>query len=208
MTIRDAVVEDAPVLLRMSLRFLESDFKTIVTPNADALSALILAVLAQGAVFIAEREHANECSSWCHLPDPERCTMHGPHVCNCGPRAVGMLALVVLPHPMTGRPFADEVAWWVEPEYRKGLAGPQLLRRAERYAQDAGLSLIKMVAPAASSVGAFYERRGYVAVETAYQKVFDVPAPEEVHGDFRGRHSGSGSGKSSGEEEGRPVGVV
>jgi hypothetical protein len=59
-----------------------------------------------------------------------------------------------------------------------------------------------MVAPAGSSVGAYYERRGYVAVETAYQKVF---APEELHGDFQRIDGGDASGL---EEESRSLRLV
>lgn len=81
-----------------------------------------------------------------------------------------MLAIVVLPHPITGRLYADELAWWVEPRFRRGRIGPTMLKHAEAWARQKGATVLKMVAPAGTDVGRFYEATGYRAVETAYQK--------------------------------------
>lgn len=91
-------------------------------------------------------------------------------VADAGDRLAGFLALVALPHPLTGQLYGDEIAWWVEPEYRRGRVGPQLLVAAEQWARQMGCQSVKMVAPFKSTVGAFYERCGYTAVETAYAK--------------------------------------
>lgn len=82
---------------------------------------------------------------------------------------IGMLAVVILPHAFTGKPIADEVAWWVEPEHRNGREAYNLLRSAIDWSRQRGVSVLKMVAPAASpEVGAFYERVGFTLVESAY----------------------------------------
>jgi GNAT superfamily N-acetyltransferase len=83
----------------------------------------------------------------------------------------GSLAIAVVPHLMTGQIFAEELAWWVSPSRRGMLAGPRLLEAAVRWARDRGCKHLKMGAPAGSSVGEFYLRNGFYAVETAYLKV-------------------------------------
>lgn len=86
-------------------------------------------------------------------------------------RFAGFIAAVCPAHPFTGQRYADEVAWWVEPEYRSGLTGPKLLRSLEDWARQNGCDLVKMVAPnGAISVTGYLERVGYAPVETAYTK--------------------------------------
>jgi GNAT superfamily N-acetyltransferase len=115
-----------------------------------SVSKLIDQVLAHGAIFVVEVDPRDP-----SLPRGE---------------LVAMIAIVLFPHPITGRVYADELAWWVEPKYRRGRIGPKLLRRAEDWARQNGASMLKMVAPHGTDVGRFYEARGFTAVETAYQK--------------------------------------
>ncbi len=93
---------------------------------------------------------------------------------------VGMLGLIVMPHPMTGREEAAEVAWWIEPEHRGGRGGYHLLCGAEEWARHRGVECLKMVAPADSQTGQFYEALGYQAVETVYQKFLDAAVERKV----------------------------
>ena len=66
------------------------------------------------------------------------------------------------------------MTWWVDPAARGiGLA---LLRRAERWAAETGAAAIQMIAPATNPrVGRIYERRGYRALETSYQRAILCP---------------------------------
>lgn len=80
----------------------------------------------------------------------------------------GCLAIVEVPHPLTGVPFAEELAWWVSPERRGIVAGPRLLTAAIEWTRGRGLTRLKMGAPAGTRVGDFYESQGFIAVETAY----------------------------------------
>jgi GNAT superfamily N-acetyltransferase len=83
----------------------------------------------------------------------------------------GMIALVSGVHPITRQPYAEEVCWWVEPPFRRGRVGPQLLEVAEAWARASGLVFLKMIEPVPSDVGRFYIAHGYMPIETAYAKV-------------------------------------
>jgi GNAT superfamily N-acetyltransferase len=83
---------------------------------------------------------------------------------------VGMIAGVPLEELIARTPMFDEMVWWVEPDYRKGSAGPRLLQAVENWSRQKGLRLLKMVAPAGSGVGSYYKRLGYQEVETSFVK--------------------------------------
>jgi GNAT superfamily N-acetyltransferase len=142
-TIRPATLEDLARVLEMCWEFLaQTRFGLFVQPSTSTLTKLILFVMTNGIILLAESDG----------------------------EVVGMLAVAALEHPIDGRRFGDEIAWWVEPEHRKGRAGYRLLCAAEDWARQEGLKALKMVAPYGTDIGTFYERRGYVAVETAYHK--------------------------------------
>jgi hypothetical protein len=86
-------------------------------------------------------------------------------------RVIGMLALIAYEHPLTGRRVGEELAWWVEPEHRGGTAAGRLERHMLRWSVQNQLHMVKMVAPSGSSVGDFYDKRGYQALETHWIKV-------------------------------------
>lgn len=145
-TIRSATVEDASRVVAMALRFLRETAYGAMFPEAVAepmrLAPLYQLVLDRGVILLAEVDG----------------------------QLAGFLALVAMQHPLTGLPYGDEIAWWVEPECRHTRIGYKLLGAAEEWATTNRLSCLKMVAPAGSRLGTFYERRGYTVVETAYQK--------------------------------------
>jgi GNAT superfamily N-acetyltransferase len=143
--IRQATAADQDRLVEMAIRFIgETRYKDVVVINPAQLEALVGRVLDLGVIFVAD--------------------VYDGYL-------VGMLALVALTHPISAEPYADELAWWVEPAYRRGTIGLALLDAGEHWARTHGLAAIKMVAPAgASAVERCYQRRGYEAVETAYQK--------------------------------------
>jgi len=142
-TVREWCSEDTPALLFMARRFVTETPYSQFGAAPGALECMLALVLEHGIVFLAEREGA----------------------------LIGFLAALVAPHPLTGIPFVDEVAWWVEPEYRHGAAGPRLLQTLEKWARTKGVPSIRMVAPAGSRVGRFYKRRGYVEIETSFLRI-------------------------------------
>ena len=146
MTIRPATIADFDVIVELVEHFLAASIYAKILGPADreTLEKLVGAVMDTGVILLAE---------------------------GCAGDVEGMLALAVFDHPVTGIPYADELAWWVEPHAR-GSLGPRLLAAGEAWVKARGLSGLKMVAPADSSVGRLYARRGYVEVETAYHKRF------------------------------------
>lgn len=80
---------------------------------------------------------------------------------------VGMIALHAYQHPMSGERMATEVCWWVEPRHR-GI-GVRLYRLAEAWSREQGATVFQMIAPS-PDVARFYERVGFKAIETTYQK--------------------------------------
>lgn len=148
MRIREATTLDHHALVGMALRFLKTvSTYDFLVPSREHIGRVVDVVLDSGVILVAE------------VPDA----------------VVGAIALIAVPHPVDGTLFADEVAWWVEPEHRGGLrAGPYLLGAAEDWAQRNGCNMVKMVAPLPSSVGRFLEKRGYRAIEVAYVKHLGV----------------------------------
>ena len=144
--IRHATPVDIPRILEMAERFINnSAYSNVLTFRVEALERLADVVVGQlGAVLIATVPAGG---------------------------SVAMFVVVALEDPLTGDRYAEEVAWWVEPEHRGGLIGPRLLAAAETWARENKCPVLRMRAPVGSDVGAFYLRRGYTEVETIYVKV-------------------------------------
>lgn len=171
--IREATADDVEAIVTMGLRFLLSPaYRHICTPEPVALVNVVNILLERGVIFVADL--AAVVPGVCVDIDGQR--WHPAGGCAaCKPNLVGMICILVAGHPFTGQLYGDEVAWWVEPEYRTGRIGYNLLRTAEDWSRQNGLSVLKMVAPAGSpEVGTFYERVGFTLVESAYQKQLTV----------------------------------
>lgn len=84
-------------------------------------------------------------------------------------KLVGMIALAIGPHLLTGKTFAEELVWWVDPNSR-GRVGLELLNAAEAWAQEAGAAFLKMIAPIGAGLEVLYAHRGYREIETAFAK--------------------------------------
>lgn len=141
---RAATLADTESITRMAVRFQrESEYATHLRSTEATLRAMVYATLTNpdAVVFLAEARGL----------------------------VVGMLAAALAVQPMSQELVGHEVCWWVDPEVRGGRAAIQLLRRAEGWAADRGAKLFQMMAPNAH-VGAFYERLGYVPIETHYQR--------------------------------------
>lgn len=144
MIVRRAHLEDVPRIVEMARHFVEQTrYGQLLAPfDGDRMVALAARVLDLGAIFVADVDGQLE----------------------------GMLAVVALEHPFTGERYADELAWWVEPGHRQTTIGPRLMAALEAWAVTRHLAFVKMVAPAETEVGGYYELQGYEAVETAYFK--------------------------------------
>lgn len=168
--IREATVDDKFRLVEMTTRFIVSTryHEWLGGTTPDRIGALVDRVLEHGVIFVAETDTP------CMLEkDDGDGYVDDNDVCISCAELVGMLALIVFEHPLTGRPTAEEAAWWVEPEHRHGSVGPRLMAHMEGWCVQKRLHMVKMVAPDGSSVGDFYKKRGYQAVETHWVRVFD-----------------------------------
>lgn len=77
----------------------------------------------------------------------------------------GMLGMFLFVHPFTGARTATELFWWVDPAHRG--AGLRLLKAGQQWAREVGAGSLLMIAPG-DDVARFYERLGYLKVETTY----------------------------------------
>lgn len=145
MIIRNGTPADRFRLVEMATRFiLSSPYGTILKVEPELMLALVDTMLENGVVWVAELEPG---------------------------QVVGMLGIWQATHPFDGRKVADEIAWWVEPEYRNTSAGWRLFTYMEGWCVQNRLHMVKMVAPEGSPVADFYQRMGYQAVETTWIKV-------------------------------------
>lgn len=158
MILRPATLTDRAAVVALALAFHgSSPYARLLTVDPDRLGASFDVALTHGVVIVAE------------------C----PETLLTAPALVGFFALAALDHGLSGDRYAEELGWWVEPAYRSGTLGPQLLRQAEAWAIAHGCQFLKMVAPVTTRavrlrsedpVGHFYELQGYAPIETAYIK--------------------------------------
>lgn len=184
MIIRPATDADVPRVLEMARAFLASTVYGRLFPQAGGgLEDFVAGVMSIGVILLAVTDRPARCTGFqegdYQFCGEEMCAMCGEAARFHTATVVGMIALATVPHPLTLKPYTDELAWWVDVDYRGSSIGPRLLEAAERWAVESGATMLKMVAPAdAPAVGAFYVRRGYTLVETVYQKILAAPPQE------------------------------
>lgn len=142
--IREATVADIPRLIEMGHRFVsETSYKDHLEENPEQMKILAEQIISNpnGRILVAEKDQ----------------------------KPIGMLALILFPHYLSGELVAGEVFWWVEPEARKGRTGLELMKKAEEIAVSWGAKKMQMVAPS-ERIGKLYEYLGYSHVESTYQR--------------------------------------
>ena len=140
-TIRAATGEDVPALVGLGMHFLGTVYRSVIVPDPVALETLALHLLAGEAstILVAERDDD----------------------------VIGMIGMLVYPHPMSGVRTAAEVMWFVR-EGARG-SGMKLFRAAETWARAQGAQQLQMVAPN-SAVGRVYQRLGFMPIEQLFQR--------------------------------------
>lgn len=86
---------------------------------------------------------------------------------------VGMLGCVMQPFvPNNNYTIANEIMWWVEPEYRHSKVGGELIRCAEMAASQLGCHLFSMSALITSfdGIDKVLEKLGYSQAENVFVK--------------------------------------
>lgn len=81
---------------------------------------------------------------------------------------VGVLAILISPHYLSGELVGVELIWYVEPEHR-GQASLELFWAAEKLAKEMGATRMQFTAPN-EQVGAIYKRLHYTQLEVGYQR--------------------------------------
>lgn len=85
-----------------------------------------------------------------------------------GAELVGVLAVSLLDHWMTGQRIAVQWWWWIRPEHRNG-QGLRLLREAESWAKSKGASAMHLLS-INDNFDALCESLHYNKLETTYTK--------------------------------------
>ena len=145
-TFRDATLADLPRLCELFERFrVSSPYAQYGPPNPAVSTALLERLIAadDGVILVTEHDGV----------------------------VMGLIGLLVSPHPMSGERVATELLWWLEPEHRG--AGAWLLRRAERWAQAQHAVRMLVVSPQSPDVDCLYQTLGYAPMETAWHKSLD-----------------------------------
>jgi N-acetylglutamate synthase-like GNAT family acetyltransferase len=141
--IRVATTEDVPRIVEMGMAFAEdseyADKLPVTAAHLDAMAANLIDGPTSD-VLVAEKQG----------------------------RVVGMVALTVYRHPMTGLLVASELAWWVDADAR-GSLGVRLLRAAEAWARAHHAAHLTMIAPN-DHVAKFYGAVGFQKAETVFEK--------------------------------------
>jgi hypothetical protein len=81
---------------------------------------------------------------------------------------VGVLAILISPHYLSGELVGVELIWYVEPEHR-GQVSLELFWAAEKLAKEMGAVRMQFTAPN-EQVGAIYKRLHYTQLEVGYQR--------------------------------------
>lgn len=142
-TIREATIADVDRIVKLGLRFAETEYRDILPVTASGLAAFVRLLLESQTSVVFVAEHDGELD--------------------------GGIAMTTYIHQMSGEVIATEIAWWVEPESRNGRSALLLLRTAERWAKERQATKFQMIAPT-DRLAAFYERVGFRRIEIHYQK--------------------------------------
>jgi hypothetical protein len=149
--VRAARETDVPAIVRMACQFIaESGYRGQITPSTEQQERLAAYLMANGCLLVAD----------------------------AGGQVVGLIGLMTVPLPTSGEMSVTECMWWVEPEWRThSSAAGRLFYAGEQWAMSQarllGLEWIwmQMIAPYGSTdVETLYKRRGYLPLETVFQK--------------------------------------
>jgi hypothetical protein len=126
------------------------------------------AIVQMGARFLADGPYGRATADQHALDTFVRYLLEYGYV-TCS--AHGMLLGQSFLNPITAEMTAAEIAWWVDPEHRRGSHDAlRLFTAFEAWAARQGARAIQVIAPVGTSLGHLYARRGYRELETIWQK--------------------------------------
>ena len=84
---------------------------------------------------------------------------------------VGYAAYVISPSlHYSDQIIADADVFWLDPDYRKGMAGMRLFKQAEKVLKSYGVTVVLNKVKIHFDVGKVFERMGYKPIERVYSK--------------------------------------
>jgi GNAT superfamily N-acetyltransferase len=86
-------------------------------------------------------------------------------------KLVGYAAYVISPSlHYSDQIIADADVFWLDPDYRKGMAGMRLFKHAEKVLKSYGVTRVMNKVKIHFDVGKVFERMGYDPIERVYSK--------------------------------------
>jgi GNAT superfamily N-acetyltransferase len=85
-------------------------------------------------------------------------------------KPVGMIGGAITLFIFGGIRMCQEIAWWVEPEYRQSGVGKELVKALEYWANKMDCKFVTMSALDKEHLPKFYEKLGYSFAEISYMK--------------------------------------
>lgn len=145
--IRSATREDVPRIVEMARRFFPESGYARIAPMPDAQAAgLALITMDSGIMLVAEVDGTIAAMACLHI-EP---FLFNPAVT-----------------------IAQELVFWIEPEFRGGMLAARMLRAIEERCNKRGVRVIRMATLPSSPEAAaqLYERSGFALSETYFVKV-------------------------------------
>jgi N-acetylglutamate synthase-like GNAT family acetyltransferase len=147
MLVRRAMENDILGIVAMAERFYPtSGYERIAPMTKESAAGLAILTMESGVMLVAEDAGA----------------------------LVGMACLHIEPYLFNAAvTLAQEIAWWIEPEYRGGMVAARLLYAAEAACRDLGAHAIRMATLPDSppQAAAMFARMGYTPSENYFLKV-------------------------------------
>lgn len=145
MNIREAETNDIPRIIEMGSKFLKmGPYNQFISDSPETTSKLALRLLnmPNAKVLVGEENDHVE----------------------------GVFAFITFDHYYSGEPVAGEMIWYVEPEARHHNMALELLWAAEKMASIMGAKKMQLTAPSDEIAAMYGKLRGFVKVETAFQR--------------------------------------
>lgn len=142
--IREATLEDVPTIVALGSRSLQDGpYRHRFPDNPEHTAKFVtLVIQALGKILLWQEDDG---------------------------MVTGLLGILIFPHVFSGEITAQEIMWYVIPEFRAGGAAIKLLWEAEKLAKSKGAKIMQFTAPDATT-SAVYQRFGYKAVEVSFEK--------------------------------------
>ena len=148
LNIRRAEIEDIEQIELLCKKFFDVCGYDFCDYDKETINGLLDSSISQGLTSVAEKEN----------------------------RLIGFITGLAFPAILNNKVLCgSELAWWVEPEFRKTSAGIKLLKHIEKSAKDFGVltwSMMCLEELNPDGLESMYKRMGYKPAERTFVRVF------------------------------------